>query len=248
MNLHRRTVRARRWPYAILLVVCVLLGTSEWFLPRWASSRLEQSLRRSLGQPGWLQVQVRAFPAFRLLAGRIDRLHVEAREFPVGGLAVEACLLEGRGVVYDAPQLYRQGVFALNGLDSLRVSLVVNEKALNEYFWRQADPSHRFRLQLADSKASLSGSLEFLGRPLQLAVGGRLSIAGPTTLSFLPEELSLQQFQLPRFILDAFARRWTIHLDFSSLPFPLQLTDVTVQQGRLYVYGQKAADTSHVQQ
>lgn len=224
----------------LLGLVVLVLASSEFWLPGWASTRLERALRQELAPAGFVELEARSYPAFRLLAGRIDRLRAEGREFPVGGLRVEALVVEGQGVTYDGPSLYRRGEFRLRGADALRVTLVVNEQALNEFFWQQADPQHRFRLTFTDGQARLQGALNVLGRELSIRVSGRLTVKGADRVAFEPEQLSLEKLELPAFVLNMLAERWVIRLDFSSLPFPLELTDVRINGGRLYVYGRQA--------
>lgn len=251
MNRRRRGVlpraglRSRRnWRVRVgvagVAVVAVLTVASELWLPSWASARLEEALYQALAPAGVVDVKARSFPAFRLLAGRVDRFYAESREFPVGGLQVEALIIDGRGMAYDAPALYRHHTFRLLSADSLRVTLVVNESALNQFFWAQADPAHRFRLALADETARLNGSVDVLGRKIEVVVSGRLVVRGPNLVAFEPERLALESLELPRFVLNWLAGRWAIRLDFGSLPFDLELTGVRIQGGRLYVYGKNA--------
>ncbi|MBE3577047.1 MAG: DUF2993 domain-containing protein [Limnochordales bacterium] len=221
------------------LVAVVLLSAEIW-LPGWASTLLEEALRQELAPAGFVEVKARSYPSFRLLAGRIDRFRAEGREFAVGGLRVEALIVEGQGVTYDSPSLYRRGEFRLRTADSLRVTLVVNERALNEFFWQQADPQHRFRLSFDGGQAKLQGSFSVLGREFNIMVSGRLIVKGSDRVAFEPERLSFEKLQLPAFVLKMLAERWVIRLDFSSLPFPLELTDVRLTGGRLYVYGRQA--------
>lgn len=67
-----------------------------------------------------------------------------------------------------------------------------------------------------------------------------MTVKGTDRVAFEPERLSLERLEVPAFILKMLAERWVIRLDFSSLPFPLELTDVRISGGRLYVYGRQA--------
>lgn len=81
---------------ALLVALMVAFGGSQAFLPRMVEQRLAIGIGKSMGPAERVSVQVMAFPALQLLAGRLQRLTVDVRQVELDGLKVEAFLVDAR--------------------------------------------------------------------------------------------------------------------------------------------------------
>ena len=87
----------KRWPYwALALLAVGVLAASQIVLPSLVANHIEQAFHD--GYPGaeFIQVQVAAWPALKIITGRFDRLHLDARLFSQGGLEVDAFLVDAK--------------------------------------------------------------------------------------------------------------------------------------------------------
>lgn len=122
--------------------------------------------------------------------------------------------------------------------DSLRVSAVVAEDDLNAYLWAKVDPSRRFQIRLTPEATRLEGSVKLLGRSIDLRMKGHFAVTGRALVEFVIDDVAVESVRLPRLIIDALTPRWTVQIDLANSPVPLQLKDVRVEEGRIFIYGQ----------
>lgn len=231
-----------RCAVALLMALCVAFGGSQVYLPRMIEDQLATGIRESMGPAERVNVEIAAFPALQLLTGRVQRLSVDVREADLDGLKVEAFLVDAHNLVVDAQKLRRGEGFEVRAADSLQVSAVIAESDLNSFFWAKLDPSQVFHIELRPNAACLRGSVRLLGRSIDLTVNGRFEVVQPTQVNFVVDDMLVQNTNLPRLLLDSLARRWAIQIDLSGSAIPLEIKDVRVGEGRLFIYGQRPPD------
>jgi hypothetical protein len=237
------------WPMrsaiALLVALMVAFGGSQAFLPRMVEQRLAIGIGKSMGPAERVSVQVMAFPALQLLAGRLQRLTVDVRQVELDGLKVEAFLVDAQNLVIDAQKLRRGEGVQVRAADSLRVSAVIAEEDLNAFFWSKLDPSRAFSIELEPDVARLRGSVSFLGHSIGLTVNGHFEVVQPTQVSFVVDEVKVEKMSLPRFLMESLAKRWSVQIDLAQSAVPLEISDVRVGRERLFIYGRRPADLPH---
>jgi uncharacterized protein YpmS len=187
-------------------------------------------------------VESRAFPAWKLFRGELDSLSIDMRNARFGDLPVSALVIDGNYLSVDLQRLLgAKREFRIRRAESLKATLMLTERDLNQYLWKAVDPERSFNVSFAHDKASFAGKVRVLGVPFTVNLGGRFALVGPTTLRFVPDEFYLAQMKLPKWVLENFvAKAFTIPLQVKGLPVEVRITRVLLEQGRLYLFAEQA--------
>jgi hypothetical protein len=121
-------------------------------------------------------------------------------------------------------------------------SATIAEAAINRYLKQDAGaaPDYRVRvLRLRQGKLILYGQKRWLGRWWNFSVSAVPHLVSPTRLAYDPDKMTVigMRLPIPRAILRRFARRLSSGLDFSALPFPVRITDVSVDEASVSITG-----------
>lgn len=120
---------------------------------------------------------------------------------------------------------------------------VVTEQGLNEYLRRNPPPDEEpiriTHVQLRNGKLYAEGTRSVLGKDLPFTSLVEPQLVSPTRLFFDPDRMSFLGLPvpLPQVVLKWLSRRLSQGFDFSTMPFPLQITRFRVEAGRLYIEG-----------
>jgi len=229
----------RRWPFwALALLAVGVLIASQIVLPSFVASHIEQAFHDGYPDAEFIQVQVAAWPAIKLIAGRFDQLHLDARLFSQGGLKVDAFLVDAKDLKINLPAL-RGGAVEIDHVGDLQATVLIGEDSLNEYLWAKADPARFMRIELAREQARLVGEMNLFQRTFDLTLDGRFEVLGRTRVGFVVEQLTVEKLQVPKVLLDTVQSKWNLAMDFSELPVPVALQEVRLEEDSLYVFGTK---------
>lgn len=220
---------------ATLLVVAAIAG--ELLLPGVFEKSIADSLSRSTGARS-ATVDVVASPAWKLVLGKVDHLHVDLRDLKLGQLGAAALVVDADGVNVAVKSLWSGDKAALSRLDRLNATLVIGQDDLNRYFWNTVDKERIFRMVLTGQKAYVYGKPSILGIPLDLSLVGHFSVAGGgTALRFEPDRLTVEKTNVPQFILDRFLKeRLTLPVSLEELPVPLRISGTRAVDGKLFIF------------
>lgn len=234
-------MRGKRALVLVLLVAAGLAVLGQVALPRFAANviRAELLARTSAEM---VTVETRAFPAWKLFSGRLDYLGIDMRNAKFGDLPVSAFYVDGNFLRVDLRKLLGQRrEFRVERAESLKATLMLTERDLNQYIWRTADPDRNFKVGFSQEAASFTGQVRVLGVRFNVNLSGRFALVGPTTLRFVPDEFYLAKMKLPRWVLDTFvAKAFTIPLQVKNLPVEVRITRIRLEQGRLYLFAEQA--------
>lgn len=244
----RARVAVSVWLFLALLVL-VFAGT-QLYLPPLFEARLEEALVQAFefdeasntpggqggpGAGGPVQVRLAAFPALRLLSGSLDHVDIEARGVYLDGFRVDNLHVQGRGVRIDRGQLTGSGQWELLHADALNAELRVSEASINEHLRNRPDLGGLFQATVADGSIAFRGSAVLFGRPVSLTVAGTFVPRDGTRIDFVPRDVAVDEAQIPRVLLDAFAQSdaMRIGVDLQDLPIPLEVSRIELEPGWL---------------
>lgn len=224
----------------ILLLLLLLAGASQLYLPGLVERELETGVAKAFGRVDSIVARVEARPALQMLWGRFPSLQLEARQLETEGLEIEGFFVDARDLAIDPVDLLRKRELTIRSARSLHVTVAVGQDGLNRYLWTKVDPGRMFRVSIVKGNVSLVGQVNILGNAIDLSVGGHFEVRDRNKVAFIPEGLSVEKASVPRFLVDAIAKQWALLLDFSNLPLPIEVQEVRLDSGRLYVYGRYA--------
>lgn len=225
----------------LILAVLVAFVVAQVTLPRMIESRVERELSVVLPDAKVVRAEVDAVPAVKLLWGSVDRLDMDIRRVSFEGLVVDAILIDGQGLVVDVGRLLRREGVVITSAAELRATLAVAEHDLNDYLWTQLPDARGFRVSLERGGAAVQGSVNVLGRALDVRVSGYFRVDGPTQVIFVPEDVSVENARVPQILLDWVTQEWSIGFDFGQLPFGLTIEELRVENGQMLIYGTRPA-------
>lgn len=219
------------------VVIVLLVGLTQVLLPPVLESRVERSLRERLTEADYLKVDIQAWPALASLLGRFHVIRIDARNFVVDKLPVEAFLVEGREVRLNTGALYHNGELLVENAADLRLTVLLTEDSINRYFWEQVDPEKRFQVSLTPQGAVLEGAVAFFGQQLDLTLRGVFEIRDQTRLIFMPEALTVENVAVPQVLLKSLVEDKALIMDLAGLPIPLVIDEIRLETGQLYAFG-----------
>ena len=222
------------WAVVIALVLAVL---TQFLLPPVLENKVEEALEERLTEVEYLKVDIQAWPAVASLAGRFHSVYIEARDFLIDNLPVGAFIVQGRGVRLEPGALYRNGELLLENAADLRLTVLFTEDGINRYFWEKVDPGKKFRIILKEGGTVLQGSLAVLGQELEVTLQGVFEIREGTRIVFIPEALTVEQLQIPQFLLQSLVEDKALIIDLAGLPVPLVIDEIRLAEGQLYAFG-----------
>jgi hypothetical protein len=202
-------------------------------------NQLAAGIRESAGPAELVDVDVKAFPAWQLLQGKVQDLTIDVRQAHINKLKVEAFLVDAHNLVVDRAALKNGTGFGIKAADSLQVSAIITESDLNNYIWAQNEKARNFQVRLSPEWTGLRGSVSLLGRAVDLNVKGHFAIQERTKVTFVVDQVDVEKTSLPRFIIDALAPHWGVEIDLKQSPVPLEVRELRVEDGKLFIYGQR---------
>lgn len=222
---------------AAVLILVLVVTAGQFALPRLAEERIEWALTDALDDVRWVRAEVRAWPPVIILGGRFTSINLDVRRATVGAITVDAILLDGQNVKVDMSRLLAgEGVY-VESAQELRATFVIDQDDLNHYFWEQVNHSQFFSVALRRGRAELTGRIRLLGREMDVRVSGDFRVDGPSEVTFVPREVTVENTRVPQLLLDAIAHEWGITLALYQDAIPLVITDLLVEDGKLFVYG-----------
>lgn len=237
-------MRALLIGFAIALLV-VLAGT-EAVVPPFLAARMADGLAASLGSTA-VEVELKSFPAYRLLTGNVDRMSVTVAGLHVDGLAVESLRVEAAGVRLDVVGLLRgrqagDGWRLAQGGDA-RVEAVVTAAALAALVRARLPAEMDVQVQVDVAGVELRGRTNVLGIAMDLAVRGRVApSSGGRRLEFVPETVFVGGQALADWVAQGIREMYTAAVDLDDAPVPLVVEEVVHQPGRLVIAGRTRSE------
>ncbi len=206
---------------------------------RSAERRIREALPNLLGSARQYQVHVDG-AADRTLRGHLASVTIDGDDVQLAnGLLLDQLHLELKGVDVDL----NRG--QLRHIQEARFTATVGEVGLDEFMAGEAPPGETYRnvrFTLRNGLVTIRGERIVLGVGVPFALTGPLRLVGPTRIEIDPKHLTLVGIGISGLPLRFLKNRFESAIDLSSLPFPVQLTSVQAEMGRLTLSG--TADTN----
>ena len=222
------------WAIVIALVLAVL---TQFLLPPVLENQVEQALKERLREVEYLEVDIQAWPAVASLVGRLHSVYIEARDFLIDDLPVGTFIVQGRRVSLNPGALYRNGELLLDNAADLRLTVLFTEDGINRYFWEKVDPGKKFSIKLKADGTVLQGTLAVLGQELDVNLQGVFEVRDGTRIVFIPKALTVEQLQIPQFLLQSLVEDKALIIDLAGLPVSLVVDEIRLAEGQLYAFG-----------
>ncbi|MEC9489185.1 MAG: DUF2993 domain-containing protein [Halanaerobium sp.] len=217
-----------------LIAGFIILGLILQFaLPRYFTRKVTDYLYTAVEDVDILTVSLHSFPALQLFLGRVDRASIYFTKLEVDDLQ----LAEGRLVFTDLALGKTTEGYAFISGENPYLDLEISEAALNEYIQRQYEiPSAR--IDLKPGKVDLAVTINWFGKAVDLSLQGSLVVESPTRVQFVGRAFNIEGKEIPDIIWNQLEGQVKFALDFSSLPFPLEIKQVAIGEDGLHLRGE----------
>ncbi|MDQ7794211.1 MAG: DUF2993 domain-containing protein [bacterium] len=227
----------------IVLFLLILLASAlaEVFLPRTVERGLEVGLANMLG--GDPEVELRSFPALKLLLGRFDRITVDSQNVPAGRLLVDHLTSTLEDVAINMPALLLDRTLVVERVSRQTVTLRLSEESLRRYLAEAVPGLDEHQVTLQGGVASLRGRLDLRPRAVRLGVEGgfRIDADDPSRVLYDIQRLSFDGVPVEGSFLPKLVEMLggpEVFIDLDRSPMPLRATAVRVDAGWLIIEGQ----------
>ena len=217
--MHKRSI-------AVLLLFSIFLLI---LIPRWVLNPItSRSLSNHLGtrfDAEDVSVYVDAGWGWNLLFGKLPKIEMEMKHGLIEGLPVRLVSLVGYDVEFEPWELFINENFVYKESGSLQIEAHVDEAGLNDYFWREVDPTRSLGVVIGDDVLRLQGTVSIWNIPWNVMLEGVLEIWNKTALRFVPRNLVVEETRVPPLLLEIINEHYGFAVDFNDFPFPIVITD-----------------------
>lgn len=215
----------------IILVLLLFILGAELLLPRLARQKFREILVRESDSIEELAISASAFPAFKILLGRLDYVEIKAAEVVVDGLSLKSLLLK-----YQDVRLRDQ---SFSG-DNTILQILLEEEGLNRYIKARYPELKDFTIGLLPGQVVLGGAVTFLEATIRLQLAGRLFITEQAEIEFVPENLQVEDVKIPLNLIQKYVNKLGFSFDLKELEIPLTIDQIEVSAGELRIIGEKS--------
>ncbi len=227
----------------VLVLVIVVIGLAQLFLPRIVAQGVEVGLAGMLG--GEPEVRLRAYPALRLLLGRIDELTVKTHLVDAGALMIDSFSSTLEDLAINLRALLSDRALVVERVGRQTATIRISQDSLRRYLAATVPRLQHPQVFLEQGRVRLRGELPLAGRRLTVAIDGVFGfppddrsrvIFTPTRLQY--DEFAVEADRLPEFL--NLLGGPELFIDLARFPMPLLGTEVRMEPGWLIITGEAA--------
>lgn len=203
-----------------LIVLVVVVGVLQWFVPRWVGGFLAGQLGHYDRGPK-PQVAVNAFPFWELAQGQFQNVHIQASDASFGHYTVQHATLNwsNGGVALAA---LKDGKLRVTKPGTLHLTLVLSGAELTSFLQHQGTLIHP-QVTVVPSGVEVTGTLNLGGTSVPLDTSGSLSVsANHQAVIFHPQNIDGLSLPVPTNLQ---------LVDVKALNLPMALSIESVQLG-----------------
>jgi len=208
-----------------------LAGCGEGFVAGKIESRVERRLPEIIGPADSYKVDVSGRTA-AMISGKLSKMIICGKGVTLQrDLKVDDLIVEMRGVRFDTE------TNELVSVEETTFEAVLSQKSLTRLIAKKRPELKELKVELRDSKATVSTRPSVLGLSAGLSLTGVLHLEPKNKVSFIPDRISVAGLPAPGFAVDYVSERINPIMDLSLAKFPAEITELTVSTGRLTVCG-----------
>jgi hypothetical protein len=228
-----------RWGVIIaVLAIAFVLVAGEIFLPWIVAKGLEMGLERTLGQGATYEASLKARPALRLLAGRVDTVTVESQKVKAATLAIDSIAVTVDDIALNLGALLTKRSFSVSYNPSIGTVIRISESSLRKYVLDNVAGLDDPAVQIHPDGVRIAGYVTLARRPFLVALVGTFVADGEQHVRFAVTELSLDSEALSPGLTASLMEALggpALFIDLARFPVPLVLKSVALEDGWLVI-------------
>lgn len=211
----------------------MLLFVIECGLNFWIRSGLHRSLAAEPGGKTEISLRVSWLGLGDILAGKVNRVHVNARDCLVNDLRYSRLEIDSKGFRFNLKTLLKQKRLQIIKMDNTRIDGVIAENDLNDYL-NFRYPEYNSSVTIKPGRLILSGSAQVFNQIIPIRLEGDLKAISEKRLRFYPTGLVIADRDISGSLLRIVSEQ--VPLEFGVMEdWPLQMSDFRLEAKRIKV-------------
>lgn len=201
-------------------------------LPGVIEDVLEDAFAKSLCDPVKIEVEVKAFPAAKIMLGLIDTVIIHAEGLRYDKLYIKKTELYFENFTFEPLEVLRGNEqFTLNQTgDAL---FIITEESINDYVKLMEIPGvEDLSIQLLKDGVILNSMVKFMGTEIPVTVTGYFQVE-QGIIFFKTREINLGQFDFGNIFEERLKEKLTFTFKNNFLPVKMEVSDVSEEDKHL---------------
>lgn len=217
----------------ISIGLIMLFWVIECGLNLWIRSGLHRSLADDPYGKAEISLQVSWLGLNDILAGKVNRVHINARDCLVNNLRYSRLEIDSQGFRFNLKTLLRQKRLQIIKMDQTRIEGVIAENDLNDYL-NFRYPEYNSNVKIKPGRLILTGSARVFNQIIPIQLEGELKAISEKRLRFYPISLVIAERDISGSLLRIVSEQ--VPLEFGVMEdWPLQMSDFRLEAERIKI-------------
>ena len=219
--------KAARRGIIISVGLIMLLFLVECGLNFWIRSGLQRSLVADPTGKAEISSRISWLGLGDILAGKVDRVHVNARDCLVNNLRYSRLKIDSQGFRFDLKTLLKQKRLQIIQMADTRIDGAIAESDLNDYLDFRY-PEYNSSIKIKPGRLILTGSAHVFNQIIPIQLEGDLKAVSDKRLRFYPTSLVIANKDISGPLLRIVSEQ--VPLEFGVMEgWPLQMRDFRLE-------------------
>lgn len=213
---------------AILIILIIGIGVSEFLLPKYFEAQIEAALLRYDQNLEFLQVDLKTRPALLFLLGRVQQGKIEMRGLKIDQVRIEEIRAEYQDLVL---KLEKGALTAVQG-ENLDFQAIFLEEDLNNYLATAFPQFDQVQIDLQPETVLVKVKYANF---VNMEIPGYIEVGDDYKLRFVPQ--NIDQLKLSSLVVSQLLSFLEFDLGIKDYPLPLDLKEIKIESGKLVALG-----------
>ena len=219
----------------ILILVIIILLSTQFFLPRYTANQLKASLQEEVDDYQKLKIEIASWPALELLFKAADQVQVSAQSITIDQLRITDLRAGFENLRLQKKEGEWQAVQGKN----TDLNMVITENDLNKYLRTQEelDIFKKIKLDITPQQVILNGVISIFNAEVTLQLTGDFRVVKDKKVIFSSDKLAVENFLISTSSIEQLKEKLQFELDLRELPLPLDVRKVELKKDLLVIKG-----------
>ncbi len=224
-----------RWILRVAFIFVLLIIVAQFFLPGTVATAMEKALHEQW-QLQEVQVKVHAFPAVKILTGKVDKAEIFISETVFGMVPINDLYMELLEININVISVLQKD-FNYEMQRAGTVEFKITEEGLNKYL--QENPIgglNNVSVELNEDLSKVKSQITILGTKVDFTLLGRFALKDEN-LVFVPEDFKVDEHSLGELFKDRIETGTNLAFNLGTLPYDTKLNRLETGVKTITFYG-----------
>ncbi|MHB0885342.1 MAG: LmeA family phospholipid-binding protein [Bacillota bacterium] len=210
----------------------------ELLLPAVVARGVAAGLDKIIGPGETVNVQLKSYPALKMLTGRVDQVTVQTTNVQAAGLVIDKLTATIDQVSVNLRTLLTKRQIQSTKSASVDVKLTISEQNLKQYVLANVKGVKEPRLTIEPGKVTAGGYLTFNGKDYFVVGEGRFVVKAGSKIGLELTGLKVDDQAMPAGVTNKVMEilgGTDLFIDMTKFPIPLEAKEVQMNQGSLVI-------------